>query len=260
MLLPRYKFICSLIAAIVVPCFGRIALNGSGVEHDLHRYIIPLTVGATSGFLIGHYFDKWRNSMKLLEETNEQLIREAKRSNTADSWHYALFEKSHSVILVIASDTGKIVDANPQASIFYGYPVNKLKQMHIHEINTESKKKLSQKLFDANKETRKVYYFKHRLASGEVKDVEVFSGAITIDDKPLLLSFIQDITELNRLKGILSICSNCKKIRDKKGGWTEVEQFIEANTAADFSHGMCPTCIDKLYPNHARDPRIEALT
>ena len=168
MRLPSYKFICSFIAAIVVPCCGRIALNGSGVEDEIHRYMIPLTVGATSGFLFGHYFDKWRNSMKLLEETNEQLTREAKRCNTADSWHYALFEKSHSVILVIASDTGKIVDANPQASRFYGYPVKILKQMYIHEINTESKKTLSRKLLAANKETRKVYYFKHRLASGEV--------------------------------------------------------------------------------------------
>ncbi len=132
--------------------------------------------------------------------------------------------------------------------------------MYIHDINTNSKKKIAAEMKLANKEKRKVYYFKHRLASGAIKDVEVFSGAITIDNTPLLLSFVQDITQLNRLRGTLSICSHCKKIREKKGGWVEVEQFIGANTAANCSHGMCPACIDKLYPSHAKDPRIETLT
>ena len=98
--------------------------------------------------------------------------------------------------------------------------------MSIHDINTQSQEKISLELTEAHKKKRKVFYFKHRLASGEIKDVEVFSGAISIDDTPLLLSFVQDITELNRLRGILSICSHCKKIRNKKGGWTEIEIFI----------------------------------
>ncbi|BHH86031.1 PAS domain S-box protein [Desulforhopalus sp. 52FAK] len=257
---PPYTILCAITAAIIVPCFGRIALNGSGVENELYRYTIPLMVGAISGFFIGLFLDKWKASMTLLEKTNRQLKTEARRSTIAGSWHFALFEKSHSIILIIDPDTGKIIDANPQAASFYGYTVKELKNMYIHEINTETKEKIFTELKLANKEKRKVYYFKHRLSSGEIKDVEVFTGAINIDNTPLLLSFVQDITQLNRLRGTLSICSHCKKIRDKKGGWTEVEQFIESNTAAKCSHGICPTCVDKLYPSHAKDPRIEALT
>jgi len=257
---PPYKILCTLTAAIIVPCFGRIALSGSGVEGEIYRYTVPLMVGALAGFSIGHFLDKWKSSMVLLEKTNRRLKREAKRFSITDSWHFALFEKSHSIILVIDPETGRIIDANPQASRFYGYTEKQLKNMSVFDINTDKKEKIATEMKLANKEKRKVYYFKHRLMGGEVKDVEVFTGAINIDNTPLLLSFVQDITQLNRLRGTLSICSHCKKIRNKNGGWVEVEQFIESNTAASCSHGMCSVCVDKLYPSHAKDPRIEALT
>ena len=66
-----YKIKCSLIAAAIVPCLGSIALNGSGVEHDLYRYIIPLLAGATSGFLIGHFWPQgllWSHYAVMLVE------------------------------------------------------------------------------------------------------------------------------------------------------------------------------------------------
>ncbi|PHR28786.1 MAG: hypothetical protein COA36_05670 [Desulfotalea sp.] len=254
-----YKIKYSFIAAIIIPCFGRIALIGSGVEYEIHRYTIPLVVGAIMGFLIGYFLDKWSASMAALEKTNKQLMNQAKKFNTANYWHFALFKKSHSIILVSDPATGKIIDANPQASSFYGYPEEKLKQMSLHDINAQDKHLVTERMLAAQKETRKVFYTKHKLANGETKDVEIFSGAINIDNTPLLLSFVQDITELNRLRGILSICSHCKKIRDKKGGWINIETFIECNSAANFSHGLCSTCIDELYPDHSTDPRIKAL-
>lgn len=53
--------------------------------------------------------------------------------------------------------------------------------------------------------------------------------------------------EIRRLKGIVPICSSCKKIRDDKGFWQQVEQYIEDHSDAVFSHGMCPDCLDKYY-------------
>ncbi|MEO6183788.1 MAG: PAS domain S-box protein [Verrucomicrobiota bacterium] len=52
------------------------------------------------------------------------------------------------------------------------------------------------------------------------------------------------------LSGLLPICASCKKIRDDKGSWQQIETFIKARSDADFSHGMCPDCIEKLYPEY----------
>lgn len=52
--------------------------------------------------------------------------------------------------------------------------------------------------------------------------------------------------EINYLKGILPICSYCKKIRDDKGYWDELEHYVERSTGAQLSHGACPECAKKV--------------
>ena len=55
--------------------------------------------------------------------------------------------------------------------------------------------------------------------------------------------------EIRTLKGIVPICASCKKIRDDKGYWTEIEAYVSDHSEADFSHGICPDCAKKLYPD-----------
>ncbi|GBC60288.1 hypothetical protein DENIS_1239 [Desulfonema ishimotonii] len=55
------------------------------------------------------------------------------------------------------------------------------------------------------------------------------------------------IDEIKTLRGILPICSECKKIRDDKGYWTQIESYIMKHSEADFSHSICPGCAEKLY-------------
>jgi len=57
------------------------------------------------------------------------------------------------------------------------------------------------------------------------------------------------LEEVKTLRGILPICSFCKKIRDDKGYWNQVEVYIEARSDADFSHSICPDCLKEHYPN-----------
>ena len=59
--------------------------------------------------------------------------------------------------------------------------------------------------------------------------------------------------EIRTLRGILPICSNCKKIRDAKGDWKQIESYIHEHSEADFSHGICPECMNELYPNVKED-------
>jgi hypothetical protein len=60
------------------------------------------------------------------------------------------------------------------------------------------------------------------------------------------------LTELKTLRGIIPICANCKKIRDDAGYWHQVEIYIRDHSEAQFSHGLCPECIEKLYPKRSK--------
>ena len=56
------------------------------------------------------------------------------------------------------------------------------------------------------------------------------------------------LEEVKTLSGLLPICSSCKKIRDDNGYWNQLETYIRDHSEADFSHGLCPDCAEKLYP------------
>lgn len=64
-----------------------------------------------------------------------------------------------------------------------------------------------------------------------------------------LIAELQDaVNSVKILRGLLPICASCKKIRDDKGYWNELETFISDHSEADFSHGICPDCARRLYP------------
>jgi hypothetical protein len=68
------------------------------------------------------------------------------------------------------------------------------------------------------------------------------------------------LLDLKILSGLLSICASCKKIRDDKGYWNQIESYIEEHSEADFSHGICPECTKKLYPELYKEKDIESDT
>ncbi len=57
------------------------------------------------------------------------------------------------------------------------------------------------------------------------------------------------VAQIKALSGMLPICSSCKEIRDDKGYWNQIESYIRDHTEAEFSHGICPECVKKLYPD-----------
>ena len=56
------------------------------------------------------------------------------------------------------------------------------------------------------------------------------------------------LAEVKELSGLLPICASCKNIRDDKGYWSQIELYIERHSEAKFSHGICPDCLEELYP------------
>jgi len=64
-------------------------------------------------------------------------------------------------------------------------------------------------------------------------------------------------SEVNTLSGLLPICASCKKIRDDSGYWTQIELYIKKHSDAEFSHGICPECAKKYYPDLVEDEKIK---
>ncbi len=62
------------------------------------------------------------------------------------------------------------------------------------------------------------------------------------------------------LEGFLPICASCKMIRDEQDNWQEVETYIHARSEAHFSHGICPNCAKKLYPDLFTDTELPSAS
>ena len=56
------------------------------------------------------------------------------------------------------------------------------------------------------------------------------------------------LSDIKVLSGLLPICSHCKKIKDDKGDWKEIESYIQENSEAEFTHGICPECTQEFFP------------
>lgn len=73
-----------------------------------------------------------------------------------------------------------------------------------------------------------------------------------------LIAQLQDaLANIKTLHGLIPICANCKKIRDDKGYWSQIEVYLKKHSDADFSHGICPDCLRTLYPDYAESSEDE---
>ena len=105
-----------------------------------------------------------------------------------------IFAKHGSVMLLIDPSSGKIIDANPAAATFYGYSRSKLRAMSIQQINTLTPEQVKEERKLAKSQGRNYFIFRHELASGDIRTVEVHSDPFSFSGKTLLLSVINDIT------------------------------------------------------------------
>ncbi len=75
-------------------------------------------------------------------------------------------------------------------------------------------------------------------------------------EREKIIEKLQDaLTKLKTLSGLLPICSFCKKIRDDKGYWNQIEVYVREHSDANFSHSICPECAKKHYPNLYKELR-----
>lgn len=107
----------------------------------------------------------------------------------------SIFHNSNAVMLVIDPQTAKIFDANNSACEYYGYTKEQITSLKITDINTASPGTINKELTNAVTKINNHFFFQHKLASGQIRDVEVYSAPIEANGKKFLYSIIHDITE-----------------------------------------------------------------
>jgi len=216
-----------------------------------------------------------QKARRMLEERKsmeDHLAESEKRYRT-------LFENAGDAIFVLEGEgtgAGRIVAANKAAAAMHGYTVEELTAMRITDLDTpEMAVKAPDVIGRIMMGERVKMEIFHRRKDGTLIPVEVNAGLLELGAKKYVLTFERDITARRRteqvrenllkdlqeafdniktLKGMLPICASCKKIRDDKGYWNQIEEYIGTHTEAEFTHGLCPDCARKLYPQmHTRD-------
>jgi PAS domain S-box-containing protein len=110
----------------------------------------------------------------------------------------SLFETNNVVSLLIDPESGRIADANQAACDYYGHGREKLLEMRIDQINQLSPEEIRDEMHRAKASDRNHFFFKHLLADGRVRDVEVYSNPVTIGGEKMLFSIIHDVTDRRR--------------------------------------------------------------
>ena len=83
---------------------------------------------------------------------------------------------------------------------------------------------------------------------------DITAGKLAEEERERLIQELTNaLATVKKLSGLLPICSSCKKIRDDKGYWKRIEEYIRDHSEADFSHGICPECARRLYPDLVKE-------
>lgn len=144
-----------------------------------------------------------RKKLLIAEQTIEKHKQIEYKLKINEARYHQMFETNQAIKLVIDPRNGSIIEANQSAIKFYGYSKEKLLTLKITDINTLSSSQVKEEMLKAKNEERLYFSFKHRLASGEIRDVEVYSGPIETAQGILLYSIIHDITNRTIIEKIL---------------------------------------------------------
>jgi hypothetical protein len=86
--------------------------------------------------------------------------------------------------------------------------------------------------------------------TGEISiEVVIFTTVVALE----IYLFRKLVRRIKILEGFLPICANCKKIRNQEEQWEQIENYISDNSLVQFSHSLCPECMQKLYPDLLRN-------
>jgi len=184
-----------------------------------------------------------------------------------------LFETAQDGIIIIKARTGEITDVNPYLLNILGYSPAEIIGEIIWQLDVFKDTEAGREAISRLQTQGLVRYENLPLQAkdGRKIDVELISNVYEVQSEKVIQYNIRDITRrkkaeeeremligklkdalanIKKLSGLIPICASCKNIRDDEGYWQKLEQYISEHSEANFTHGICPECMAKLYPKH----------
>lgn len=186
----------------------------------------------------------------ILERTAE--IEKAHRALQESEERFRSLSEASFEGVVLLEDI-KIVEANKAMGKMSGVSSEELIGRDALELfPPEEQERVKKKIVSGNE---KPYESTALRKDGSTFPMEVQARMFSYKGQQVRVLAVRDLTEQKRaeeeikiLRGSLPICASCKKIRDDKGYWNQIEAYIQERSEAEFSHGLCPQCAVELYP------------
>ncbi len=156
-------------------------LRSSGDGYALRFFISSVLVLAIGINILMFHYEQGK-------EVREELLERYER----------LFHDNHSMMMLIDPESGRIKEVNEAAVLFYGFPEEVLLDMTVLQLNTLPAEKVLSAMDEAVQTGKRTYLFQHRLAGGEIRDVQITSGPIRFGQTTLLYSIIQDMSDVKQ--------------------------------------------------------------
>ena len=237
-------------------------------------HVVTILFSTLSALIVAYLV--MRKSDLLLEQIgHENTIRRKTEGDlrSSEEKFFKLFHANPDWVIISSLYDGRYIDVNTAFLRMTGYSKEEIKGHTSAELNIwvdpEERKVMIPIL---QKEGRLSNHdVRFRMKSGEIRCMLRSAELIDLGGEAAIISVCKDISERNQaslerekligrledslakvklLSGMLPICSSCKRIRDTKGNWFQIESYIRDRSEAEFSHGLCSECAEKLYPQY----------
>jgi PAS domain S-box-containing protein len=202
-------------------------------------------------------------------DVSEQRLAERERQSAQRAFEEEasrrrlLVEQSRDGIVVL-DENGKVWESNEAFATMIGYSAEEMLSLHVWDWEYQSPRDRVREMIESVDSSGDHFVTVHRRKDGSTYEVEISTNGAFYGGKKYVFCVCRDITEkvraererealiaklqealaeLKTLRGIIPVCSFCKKVRDDQGYWEQVEVYIRKHSEADVSHGICPDCL-----------------
>ncbi len=214
---------------------------------------------------------------KVLQHLEERVASLSARSAHLEeeiAWRRLLMEQSRDSLVVVDQEA-RVHEANRRFAEMLGYTVEEVIRLHVWDWDAVHTREQILHLAGTVDEKGHCFETIMRRKDGTLVEVELCNNGAFVGERKLILCVCRDISarkraqrekeelirslqdslaEIKTLRGILPLCSLCKKVRDDEGFWEQVDIYLTKHSSADITYGLCPDCLRGNNPDQGAEP------